>query len=87
VIIAAWRRHFNAVRPHSSLAYLTTHEFKLHHPIVHDQLNRAISEECVGSNFYSGQLLEVISFVWYEIFGCNMLAREGSSNYLMAAAG
>jgi putative transposase len=45
VIIAAWRRHFNAVRPHSSLAYLTTHEFKLHHPIVHDKPNRAISEE------------------------------------------
>ena len=45
IIIEAWRRHFNAVRPHSSLAYLTPHEFKLHHPPVHDQPNRAISQE------------------------------------------
>ncbi len=28
VIIEAWRRHYNAVRPHSSLDYLTPHEFK-----------------------------------------------------------
>jgi len=45
VIIEAWRRHFNAVRPHSSLAYLTPHEFKLHHPPVNEQPNRAISQE------------------------------------------
>ena len=45
IIIEAWRRHFNAVRPHSSLAYLTPHEFKLHYPPVHDQPNRAISQE------------------------------------------
>jgi putative transposase len=45
VIIEAWRRHFNAVRPHSSIAYLTPHEFKLHHPPVHDQPNRAIFQE------------------------------------------
>jgi putative transposase len=45
VIIEAWRRHFNAVRPHSSLAYLTPHEFKLHHPAVKEQPNRAISQE------------------------------------------
>ena len=44
VIIEAWRRHFNTVRPHSSLAYLTPHEFKLHHPI-HDHPNRAVSQE------------------------------------------
>ena len=31
VAIEAWRRHYNAVRPHSSLAYLTPHEFKQHH--------------------------------------------------------
>ena len=24
----AWRRHYNTVRPHSSLGYLTPHEFK-----------------------------------------------------------
>ncbi|WP_154641295.1 integrase core domain-containing protein, partial [Burkholderia cenocepacia] len=23
-----WRRHYNAIRPHSSLAYLTPDEFK-----------------------------------------------------------
>jgi len=34
VIIEAWRQHYNAVRPHSSLNYLTPHEFKRqHHPI------------------------------------------------------
>jgi putative transposase len=31
VIIEAWRRHYNAVRPHSSLNYLTPHEFKQGH--------------------------------------------------------
>ncbi len=28
VIIESWRRHYNAVRPHSSLNYLTPNEFK-----------------------------------------------------------
>ena len=28
VIIEAWRKHYNAVRPHSSIDYLTPHEFK-----------------------------------------------------------
>jgi putative transposase len=32
VVIEAWRRHYNAVRPHSSLNYLTPHEFKQQHP-------------------------------------------------------
>ena len=27
VVIASWRRHYNAVRPHSSLGYLTPNEF------------------------------------------------------------
>ncbi|AIO67573.1 integrase core domain protein [Burkholderia oklahomensis] len=31
VVIAQWRRHYNAVRPHSSLAYLTPNEFKQRH--------------------------------------------------------
>jgi putative transposase len=31
VVIENWRRHYNAVRPHSSLAYLTPHEFKQQH--------------------------------------------------------
>jgi putative transposase len=29
VIIETWRRHYNAVRPHSSLDYLTPNEFKV----------------------------------------------------------
>jgi len=34
VVIEAWRLHFNAIRPHSSLNYLTPLEFKQqHHPI------------------------------------------------------
>jgi len=33
VLIEAWRIHYNAVRPHSSLGYLTPNEFKQHqHP-------------------------------------------------------
>ncbi|BCQ58030.1 hypothetical protein BLKGLAD_70920 (plasmid) [Burkholderia gladioli pv. gladioli] len=28
VVIEQWRRHYNAIRPHSSLAYLTPNEFK-----------------------------------------------------------
>jgi len=28
VLIEAWRIHYNAVRPHSSLGYLTPNEFK-----------------------------------------------------------
>jgi putative transposase len=27
-VIETWRRHYNEVRPHSSLGYLTPHEFK-----------------------------------------------------------
>jgi putative transposase len=32
VIIETWRQHYNAVRPHMSLNYLTPHEFKSQHP-------------------------------------------------------
>jgi putative transposase len=28
VVIETWRRHYNEIRPHSSLGYLTPHEFK-----------------------------------------------------------
>jgi putative transposase len=31
VIIEQWRRHYNQVRPHSSLGYRTPHEFRQHH--------------------------------------------------------
>jgi transposase InsO family protein len=42
IVIENWRRHYNAVRPHSSLQYLTPHEFKRQHqPSTH----RAISQE------------------------------------------
>jgi putative transposase len=42
VVIEAWRRHYNAVRPHSSLSYLTPLEFKQHH---HPIPNRAVLQE------------------------------------------
>lgn len=42
VVIGAWRRHYNAERPHSSLNYLTPHEFKQQHPA---SPNRAILQE------------------------------------------
>jgi len=42
VVIENWRRHYNAVRPHSSLQYLTPLEFKRqHHPSTH----RAVFQE------------------------------------------
>ena len=42
VVIEAWRLHFNAIRPHSSLNYLTPLEFKQqHHPVP----NRATFQE------------------------------------------
>ncbi len=34
VIIELWRRHYNAVRPHSSLDYRTPIEFKHHHKSI-----------------------------------------------------
>lgn len=43
VVIEAWRHHYNAVRPHMSLNYLTPHEFKSQHlPRV---INPAISQQ------------------------------------------
>ena len=45
VIIEAWRQHYNAVRPHSSLGYFTPHEFKQHHPPIQDHPPRAIPQE------------------------------------------
>jgi len=45
VIIEAWRKHYNAVRPHSSLGYLTPHEFKQHHPQPSPPQPRAIPQE------------------------------------------
>lgn len=45
IIIEAWRQHYNAVRPHSSLGYLTPFEFKHQHPSIHDHPTRAISQE------------------------------------------
>jgi len=34
IVIESWRQHYNAVRPHSSLNYLTPHEFKQQHPTI-----------------------------------------------------
>lgn len=33
-IIEVWRRHYNAVRPHSSLDYQTPIEFRPHHEFI-----------------------------------------------------
>jgi putative transposase len=41
VIIEAWRQHYNAVRPHSSLGYLTPNQFAA-------QLNDAAPAEATG---------------------------------------
>ena len=42
VVIEAWRRHYNAVRPHSGLDYLTPDEFKQQHQ---PHPNRAVFQE------------------------------------------
>jgi putative transposase len=42
VVIEAWRRHYNTVRPHSSLDYLTPHEFKQQY---HSIPNPAVLQE------------------------------------------
>jgi putative transposase len=42
VVIEAWRNHYNTVRPHSSLDYLTPHEFKQQY---HSTPNRAVLQE------------------------------------------
>ena len=34
VFIEVWHRHYNAVRPHSSLHYRTPVEFKQHHEVI-----------------------------------------------------
>jgi putative transposase len=36
VVIEIWRQHYNAVRPHSSIDYLTPHEFKQQHQHFHN---------------------------------------------------
>ena len=45
VLIEAWRRHYNAVRPHQSLNYLTPIEFKQHHQSIPTPQQRAASQE------------------------------------------
>ncbi len=37
VIIETWRRHYNQLRPHSSLAYRTPVEFKRHHDSINPE--------------------------------------------------
>jgi putative transposase len=48
IVIEAWRRHFNAVRPHSSLNYLTPAQFKKHHQSgnpTHRDLWKSVAQE------------------------------------------
>jgi len=47
IVIEAWRQHYNAVRPHSSLNYLTPLAFSQQHQPVS---NRAIFQETVVRN-------------------------------------
>lgn len=48
IVIEAWRRHYNAVRPHSSLNYLTPLEFSQQHQSQPLIPNRATFQESVG---------------------------------------
>ena len=51
IVIEAWRKHYNQVRPHSSLGYLTPAEFvaKLNEKTQHPCRQRAGTLRCVGS--------------------------------------
>ena len=48
IVIEAWRRHYNAERPHSSLAYLTPLEFSKQHGEQRPIPNRAVLQESVA---------------------------------------
>lgn len=41
-IIETWRQHYNQVRPHSSLGYLTPHQFKNQQNIISNQVPGAL---------------------------------------------
>jgi len=41
-IIETWRQHYNEVRPHSSLGYLTPTEFRAKHVATNDQPGAAV---------------------------------------------
>ena len=45
VVIEAWRQHYNAVRPHMSLNYLTPIEFRSQHQPLSTIPNRAVFQE------------------------------------------
>jgi transposase InsO family protein len=45
ILIEAWRQHYNAVRPHSSLDYLTPVEFSRQHQIPSETPKRAVLQE------------------------------------------
>ncbi len=45
ILIESWRKHYNAVRPHQSLGYLTPHEFKQQHPYPLPPQPRAAFQE------------------------------------------
>jgi len=45
ILIEAWRQHYNAVRPHSSLDYLTPIEFSRQHQIQSATPKRAVLQE------------------------------------------
>ena len=40
-IIEAWRQHYNEVRPHSSLGYLTPNEFRTKQMVIQNQIGTA----------------------------------------------
>jgi putative transposase len=45
ILIEAWRQHYNAVRPHGSLNYLTPIEFSRQHEIPSDTPKRTVLQE------------------------------------------
>lgn len=48
IVIEAWRHHYNAVRPHMSLNYLTPIEFRSQHQPLSTIPNRAVFQESMA---------------------------------------
>src|SRR3954471_22084269 len=57
-IIEGWRRHYNAVRPHSSLGYLTTEEFKKQMQTTSTKPAAAALQESVVRRAPAGQVVD-----------------------------
>jgi transposase InsO family protein len=61
VVIESWRRHYNEVRPHSSLAYLTPAAFaaQVARPAPRDATGRGAAVSCTTYDFIRQAVLDI----------------------------